>query len=434
MNAIEINTGPMQTIEIAVGGSTNAAVIASKKALESANSAEISFERKEESVASALVSTTKAGEAATSAEEALDRKNKAEQWADADPTVPVEPGKFSAKHWATQAQESATVSLKYRGGWSAAAGTFPDSPELGDYYKITEAGLSLAVNDSIIYNGVDWDKIDNTVNKADVGLENVDNTADLDKPISTATQEAITAHTGNTDNPHGTTAVQVGAIPVAEKGAASGVVPLSADSKIAAIYLPSYVDDVLEYANVEALPEVGEGGKMYVALDTSRVYRWSGSAYIEIAASPGSTDVVTEGVSNLYFTVARVRAAILTGLSTATNAAITAADTVLSALGKLQKQITDHFSNVSNPHGTTALQVLPAVTDSAGYVLVVNATATDVEWSESGGGNDFMFINSATITKDVAITSGNNAMSAGPITIADGKTVTIPDGSVWSIV
>src|SRR5690606_8022 len=60
----------------------------------------------------------------------------------------------------------------------------------------------------------------------------------------------------------------------------------------------------------------------------------------------GTTSDVPEG-SNLYHTAARVRAAVLTGLSTATNAAITAADTVLGALGKLQAQITALASTVS---------------------------------------------------------------------------------------
>lgn len=42
--------------------------------------------------------------------------------------------------------------------------------------------------------------------------------------------------------------------------------------------------------------------------------------------------------------------------------------------------------------------------------------------------------NSNTITSNYTITSGKNAMSAGPITIANGVTVTIPDGSSWTIV
>jgi hypothetical protein len=44
-----------------------------------------------------------------------------------------------------------------------------------------------------------------------------------------------------------------------------------------------------------------------VAIDNGKIYRWSGSAYVEISASPGSTDAVTEGTTNLYFTTQRAR-------------------------------------------------------------------------------------------------------------------------------
>ena len=50
-------------------------------------------------------------------------------------------------------------------------------------------------------------------------------------------------------------------------------------------YLPSYVDDVLEYASTTAFPATGESGKIYVALDTNLTYRWGGSAYVEISPS-----------------------------------------------------------------------------------------------------------------------------------------------------
>ena len=68
-------------------------------------------------------------------------------------------------------------------------------------------------------------------------------------------------------------------------------VPLNSASKIDSIYLPSYVDDVLEYANLAAFPATGETGVIYVALDTNKIYRWSGSAYVEI--SPGAIPPVT---------------------------------------------------------------------------------------------------------------------------------------------
>jgi len=81
----------------------------------------------------------------------------------------------------------------------------------------------------------------------------------------------------------------------------SGTVPSS--------QLPSYVDDVVEYAALSAFPATGETGKIYVARDTNKTYRWSGSTYVEISASPGSTDSVTEGSTNLYFTSARAASA-----------------------------------------------------------------------------------------------------------------------------
>lgn len=57
------------------------------------------------------------------------------------------------------------------------------------------------------------------------------------------------------------------------------------DGKVPAAQLPSFVDDVLEYATASAFPVAGEAGKIYLALDTNLTYRWSGSGYVEISAS-----------------------------------------------------------------------------------------------------------------------------------------------------
>ena len=69
------------------------------------------------------------------------------------------------------------------------------------------------------------------------------------------------------------------------RGAANGVCPLGSDSKIPNSYLPSYVDDVLEYNSLSNFPTTGEAGKIYVAKDTNKTYRWSGTQYTEISAS-----------------------------------------------------------------------------------------------------------------------------------------------------
>ncbi|MBK3797547.1 hypothetical protein CXF92_18490 [Pseudomonas sp. Choline-3u-10] len=68
----------------------------------------------------------------------------------------------------------------------------------------------------------------------------------------------------------------------------------------------------------------------------------------EGATANTSTDTLAEGATNLYHTAARVRGVVLTGLSLATGTVIAATDTVLSALGKLQAQITALTTTVGN--------------------------------------------------------------------------------------
>jgi hypothetical protein len=93
------------------------------------------------------------------------------------------------------------------------------------------------------------------------------------------------------------------------KQAAGSYATLDGFGKVPTAQLPSYVDDVLEVANLAAAPATGETGKIYVTIDTGKTYRWSGSAYVEISASPGSTDAVPEGSTNLYHTTGRAAAA-----------------------------------------------------------------------------------------------------------------------------
>lgn len=71
-------------------------------------------------------------------------------------------------------------------------------------------------------------------------------------------------------------------------------------------------------------------------------------------------------------------------------------------------------------------------------VLTADSTATTgLKWSTISTGNTTsfgMWENNATISANYSITSGNNAMSAGPITVASGVTVTVPAGSSWVVI
>lgn len=74
-------------------------------------------------------------------------------------------------------------------------------------------------------------------------------------------------------------------IPTSQKGVAGGVAPLGSDGLISSSFLPSYVDDVLEFASLSAFPSTGESGKIYIAVDTNLTYRWSGTQYVEVSKS-----------------------------------------------------------------------------------------------------------------------------------------------------
>lgn len=74
-------------------------------------------------------------------------------------------------------------------------------------------------------------------------------------------------------------------VPITDKGSANGVATLDGDGKVPSSQLPSYVDDVVEYASKSDFPASGESGKIYVSQDDNKTYRWSGSSYVEISAS-----------------------------------------------------------------------------------------------------------------------------------------------------
>jgi hypothetical protein len=105
--------------------------------------------------------------------------------------------------------------LKYLGVWNANTNTPVITSSVGssgNYYKVSVNGNTNIdglntwnIGDWIIFNGSTWDKIDNSelvnsvngyigsvvLTKSDVGLSNVDNTSDINKPVSTAQQTAL---------------------------------------------------------------------------------------------------------------------------------------------------------------------------------------------------------------------------------------------------
>lgn len=74
----------------------------------------------------------------------------------------------------------------------------------------------------------------------------------------------------------------------------------------------------------------------------------------------------------------------------------------------------------------------------AGHALKSDA-AGNLSWGTAGGAagggtDDVFYENSQTVTSSYSLTAGKNAMSAGPITINSGATVTVGSGQSWVIV
>ena len=142
-------------------------------------------------------------------------------------------------------------------------------------------------------------------------------------------------------------------------GANSGVATLDSSGKVPSAQLPSFVDDVVDSYIVSGATALSAGwlsatdggsaltpetGKIYVVLSTgeylNKTYRWSGSTYVEISASPAqatestagiaaiATDAeVTAGTNDTKFITPKKLATYTTSaahVTTATNPALTA--------------------------------------------------------------------------------------------------------------
>lgn len=97
------------------------------------------------------------------------------------------------------------------------------------------------------------------------------------------------------------------------------------------------------------------------------------------------------------------------------------------------------------PKGTTAQQPGSSVVGMLRYNTTTNAfegySGATPAWAAvggggaTGGGSDAIFWqNGQTVNTSYTITSSYNAGTFGPVTVASGVTVTVPSGSVWSVV
>lgn len=188
-------------------------------------------------------------------------------------------------------------------------------------------------------------------------------------------------------------AADVGAIPASQKGAASGVAELDSSGKVPSVQLPSYVDDVVEFASRDSFPATGEDGKIYIAEDTNLTYRWSGTQYVEISPSLA----LGETSSTAY-------------------------------RGDRGKTAYDHSQTTGNPHGTTAAEVgarpdtwMPSAADVGARPSTWTPSASDV-----GAVPTTRKVNGKALSADVSLSASDvGAATAEQVNALKPKTATV---------
>ena len=208
----------------------------------------------------------------------------------------------------------------------------------------------------------------------------------------------------------------------ANKGTANGYASLDSGGKVPSTQLPSYVDDVLEYNNLASFPATGTAGVIYVAQDTNKTYRWSGSTYVEISASPGSTDAVTEGSTNLYYTDARARAAIsVTDSGGDGSLSYNNTTGVITYTGPSASDVRAHFSagtGITITSGVIATTITQYADSNARSAVSATDAGGDGSFSYNNTTGVFTYTGPGTSDYRAAFSAGTG------ITITDGVVAT----------
>lgn len=187
--------------------------------------------------------------------------------------------------------------------------------------------------------------------------------------------------------------------------------------KVPASQLPAYVDDVEEYADLASFPASGMAGKLYVAQDSNKVYRWSGTVYIEISASPGSTDAVPEGLVNLYYTNARAAAAAPVQSVAGKTGAVTLAK------GDVGLSNVDNTSDANKPVSTAMATALAGKQASLGTGTTAQYLRGDLTWAAIPKAAKVL-----TVGVDASTIAGCIALCSSP-TLSNNYVIEIPPGA-----
>lgn len=247
------------------------------------------------------------------------------------------------------------------------------------------------------------------LSKADIGLGSVDNTSDFNKPVSFATQNALD------------TKVNMSLL-----GTVNGVATLDSDGHVPSNQLPSYVDDVVEYDNLSSFPTIGETGKIYVAKDTNKTYRWSGTSYIYITS--GAVDSVNSKTGVVVLNKADVGLGNVDNTSDVNKPISTATQTSLDAKAPLNSPTftgvptaptattatsSGQVATTSFTHAVTtaAINALPTVAKTGSYGDLLNKPSLGTASSKDAPSSGNATITQVVMGNDSRLTDARNPLA-----------------------
>lgn len=223
---------------------------------------------------------------------------------------------------------------------------------------------------------------------------------------------------------------------LSEKGQPNGYASLDGAGLVPSAQLPSYVDDVVEYANLASFPVTGETGKIYVAIDTGFIYRWTGSIYVQISSGAGGANTA---LSNLTSPTA-INQHLLPGISNTYDFGnsgnlfkqiyVTTVTTTLMRVGTplLQAGTIDQDLAIPSLSSADTLTIrADGITNSDLALTTENRTGANASrtiYIESG--NQTGSANSG----DIKLRTGTSTATRGKIYLEDGTEGNI--GDVWT--
>ncbi len=211
------------------------------------------------------------------------------------------------------------------------------------------------------------------------------------------------------------------------KGSVNGLASLDSSGKVPSSQLPSYVDDILDYSNRNSFPATGEDGKIYIAEDTNKQYRWSGTTYVEISSSLALGETAsTAYAGNKGKANADAIAALQTGKANTNHThAISDVTNLQNSLnGKVDSS---RVVTGMQGSGATSIPTVSAVTE------IVNAssyTKTEIDNKLSGKANSSHTHTIANITNLQSSLDGKvNTSSLGENTFKVTRGESVPTGT-----